>query len=169
MHHESLRHDINPAANRMHAVRVDGNDLLAVHQATTAARRLSLEQSCPVLIEAMTYRVGHHSTSDDSTRYRSISEIRHWQSSYDPVQRFRVFLEARGWWDEQQEQLLRDRERLGVLTAIEKAEGKLLPPLSELFADVYHSKPPHLVQQERDLHEHLSKYPEHYSTDRGVH
>lgn len=52
----------------MHAIRVDGNDLLAVYNATKAAREICLKEQRPVLIEAMTYRIGHHSTSDDSTR-----------------------------------------------------------------------------------------------------
>lgn len=49
---------------------MDGNDLLAVYNATAAARKMALEENKPVLIEAMTYRLGHHSTSDDSTAYR---------------------------------------------------------------------------------------------------
>lgn len=52
----------------MHGIRVDGNDLLAVHNATKSAREICLKEHRPVLIEAMTYRIGHHSTSDDSTR-----------------------------------------------------------------------------------------------------
>lgn len=89
----------------MHAVRVDGNDLLAVRNAVREARALALEKSCPVLIEAMTYRVGHHSTSDDSTRYRSLTEIKHWQSEYCPVKRFRMYMEDLGWWTAEQEQV----------------------------------------------------------------
>ena len=54
----------------MRCLRVDGNDLFAVHRAVSEARALALENSCPVLIELMTYRVGHHSTSDDSSAYR---------------------------------------------------------------------------------------------------
>jgi 2-oxoisovalerate dehydrogenase E1 component alpha subunit len=53
----------------MHAIRVDGNDALAVFAATQEARAIALRDSRPVLIEAMTYRVGHHSTSDDWSRY----------------------------------------------------------------------------------------------------
>lgn len=53
----------------MASVRVDGNDALAVFHATKVARELALEESRPVLVEAMTYREGHHSTSDDSTRH----------------------------------------------------------------------------------------------------
>jgi len=54
-------------------LRVDGNDLFAVYNATLAARNLALDNK-PVMIEAMTYRLGHHSTSDDSTAYRCEAE-----------------------------------------------------------------------------------------------
>jgi 2-oxoisovalerate dehydrogenase E1 component alpha subunit len=59
-------------------IRVDGNDLLAVHDATALARERALKDNTPVVIEAMTYRGGHHSTSDDSTRYRGAEEIQYW-------------------------------------------------------------------------------------------
>lgn len=62
----------------MATIRVDGNDLLAVHDATAAARKLAVTNNEPVLIEAMTYRGGHHSTSDDSSRYRKQDEINYW-------------------------------------------------------------------------------------------
>jgi 2-oxoisovalerate dehydrogenase E1 component alpha subunit len=77
----------------MHCIRVDGNDLFAVKVATEAARKLAIEKSKPVLIEAMSYRRGHHSTSDDSTRYRSVSEIKSWHENNDPLKRFRSFIE----------------------------------------------------------------------------
>jgi 2-oxoisovalerate dehydrogenase E1 component alpha subunit len=57
----------------MATIRVDGNDLLAVYEVTKRAREYAIENSAPVLIEYMTYRQGHHSTSDDSTQYREIS------------------------------------------------------------------------------------------------
>lgn len=95
----------------MHGIRVDGNDVFAVKMATEQARKLALEKNCPVLIEAMTYRRGHHSTSDDSTRYRSISEIKHWHDNFDPVSRLRLFMESKGWWNAEAEQNMRDRER----------------------------------------------------------
>ena len=60
----------------MPCIRIDGNDTLAVVEATREARRMIMEEGTPVLIEAMTYRVGHHSTSDDSTRYRGTDEIK---------------------------------------------------------------------------------------------
>lgn len=137
------------AAYGMHGIRVDGNDIFAVQEATKAARKLALEQNRPVLIEAMTYRRGHHSTSDDSTRYRSIAEIKHWQETSDPMVRVRYFMEDRGWWNEEMEQLMRDSERLEVLRALEKAEKRSKPPMEDLFNDVYRDKPAHLMKQEQ--------------------
>ncbi len=146
----------------MHVIRVDGNDLLAVRKVVQEARKLALEKSVPVLIEAMSYRQGHHSTSDDSTRYRSPAEIKHWHDNYDPVTRFRLYMESKGWWTNEQEVALRDKERLSVLQAMEKAEKKPKPPLEKMFDDVYETKPEHILRQERELLEHIEKYPEHY-------
>lgn len=73
-------------------IRVDGNDLFAVYNATRAAREIAVKESRPVLIEAMTYRLGHHSTSDDSTAYRSIDEMNSWEKEDNPVLRFRQYL-----------------------------------------------------------------------------
>lgn len=147
----------------MHAIRVDGNDLFAVKAATEAARKLALEKSCPVLIEAMSYRQGHHSTSDDSTRYRSPAEIKMWQEEQDPVDRFRKYMESKGWWNAEQEAALRDKERADVMHAMETAEQKAKPALPLMFVDVYNEKPHHIIKQEKELLEHISKYPEQYS------
>lgn len=147
----------------MHSIRVDGNDVFAVYEATKEAKRICLEQGRPVLIEAMTYRRGHHSTSDDSTRYRSVEEIKHWQEKDDPMTRFRLYLESQGWWNAELEQQLREEARAEVLQALEVADNKEKPPVTELFTDVYDSKPAHLQRQEAELHEHLAKYGEVYA------
>jgi 2-oxoisovalerate dehydrogenase E1 component alpha subunit len=55
--------------------------------ATLEARKICVEKEEPVLIEAMTYRGGHHSTSDDSTRYRSIDEVNYWLNQRSPITR----------------------------------------------------------------------------------
>ena len=88
-------------------IRVDGNDVLAVRRATSEARKLCADSKAPVLVEAMSYRAGHHSTSDDSTRYRSTDEIKMWMTDRCPVKRFRKHLEKRGWWDDMREENLR--------------------------------------------------------------
>jgi 2-oxoisovalerate dehydrogenase E1 component alpha subunit len=59
-------------------IRVDGNDALATLSAVREARRRAVEGKKGVLVEAMTYRVGHHSTSDDSSKYRPVEEVKEW-------------------------------------------------------------------------------------------
>lgn len=148
----------------MHAIRVDGNDIFAVKMATEAARKLALEKNCPVLIEAMTYRRGHHSTSDDSTKYRTQDEINSWQEKYDPVKRFRMYLENQGWWSDEEEKKLRETERAGVMLALETAEKKPKPNVTNLFSDVYKEKTANLIRQEEELLAHVAKYPDHYKS-----
>ena len=75
-------------------IRVDGNDVWAVYEATKRARELILEGGRPVMVEAMSYRQGHHSTSDDSTRYREISEIKRWRDEKCPINRMKSFLQV---------------------------------------------------------------------------
>ena len=57
----------------------------------------------PVLIEAMTYRIGHHSTSDDSSAYRSVDEVRYWDQKDHPITRYANYLLKRGLWSEEKE------------------------------------------------------------------
>ena len=140
------------------SIRVDGGDALAVYSATRAARDLILERRGPVLLEAMSYRVGHHSTSDDSSRYRTADEMKAWQAR-DPVVRFQMFLEAQGWWDEELEVKLRKEARAEVIEALDFAEEQDKPALDEMFRDVYHEMPPLLREQERAVLAHVERHP----------
>ncbi|EWM25336.1 2-oxoisovalerate dehydrogenase alpha mitochondrial expressed [Nannochloropsis gaditana] len=151
----------------MHALRVDGNDVLAVYHACQAAREVCVREGKPVLVEAITYRVGHHSTSDDSTRYRSLSEIKQWHGQEDPLRRFRAWMEGKGWWSDEDEVQLRDEERMAVLRALERAEVKPKPGMEALFEDVYREKPWHLREQEAGLRDHVEKYPDVYKEGTG--
>jgi 2-oxoisovalerate dehydrogenase E1 component alpha subunit len=144
-------------------IRVDGNDVFAVLDATRRARKYAIETQQPVLIEAMTYRQGHHSTSDDSTRYRPLEEIMKWKDTRDAVSRMRSFMMARGWWDAAQEEEIRDGEKAHVLKSLLKSEQKDNCPMVDLFTDVYQNMPEHLDAQHEELKEHLSKYPNEYS------
>ena len=155
----------------MHGIRVDGNDAFAVYLATRAARQLALEKGAPVLVEAMSYRRGHHSTSDDSTRYRSMAEIKHWQDHLDPVFRLRTYIssEERGWWSADEEQALRDRERVEVLQSLERAEKKRKPALDEMFNDVYADMPAHLAKQRQQLLDHMARHPGAYDDAHSGH
>lgn len=148
----------------MAAIRVDGNDVFAVHAAVREARRYALEHSAPVLIEAMTYRLGHHSTSDDSTRYRPIDEVMGVASRFDPIQRLGRFLKQQGWLTDEEEASMRDEEKVAVLEAIQGAERRPPPPLDALFEDVYRDMPSHLAEQQARLRQHIAKYTKHYSS-----
>lgn len=147
------------------AIRVDGNDIMAVQEATKQARELAIHDNRPVLIEAMTYRGGHHSTSDDSLSYRTMSEILYWQENFDPVARLRSHLESKGLWSEEEELHMKDRQRMAVIKAMETAEGRQKPPLAEMFTDVYAEKTEGLRAQEEALQEHIASNAEHYKSD----
>ena len=150
----------------MASVRVDGNDVLAVQHAVSEARKYAHGQSKPVLVELMTYRVGHHSTSDDSTAYRSIDEIEDWKKSNNPIRRFNIFLKDRNLWSDKEEQDLRETTRTDVLKAMMVAEEREKPePLDNLFADVYDDLPLNLQNQQQELLDQMRKYPKHYTTE----
>lgn len=144
-------------------VRVDGNDILAVREVTKRARQLALQDGGrPVLIEAMSYRVSHHSTSDDSFAYRAKVEVEDWKRRDNPITRLRKWMENKGIWDENKEKELRSETRKDILTAYRKAEKEKKPPLSSLMSDVY-AEP---TEEQREQMEHLKriihKYPNEY-------
>ena len=150
------------------SIRVDGNDIFAVYNATKAAKRLAVAENTPVLIEAMTYRIGHHSTSDDSTQYRSREERERWAKESDPIVRLSNFISLSGVFDSAQNDYssivreIENEERQTVLNAIAKSENKKKPSISTMFTDVYDEKPQHLQQQEEFMINHISKYPDRY-------
>jgi 2-oxoisovalerate dehydrogenase E1 component subunit alpha len=79
----------------MPGVRVDGNDVLAVYEVTRRARDRAIAGEGPTLIEAMTYRIGAHSTADDDGRYRAREDVESWRS-LDPIARYRTWVLATG-------------------------------------------------------------------------
>jgi 2-oxoisovalerate dehydrogenase E1 component alpha subunit len=141
----------------MASIRIDGNDLLAVHAATSAARAYAIDQMSPVLIEAMTYRLGHHSTSDDSSRYRPQQEVNIAKDS-DPLTRFHAFLKSYNLVSDQDLSNTMDEERISVIKAMEKAEHRPPPDIDTMFNDVYHMKPVHLQLQEKALRDHRARH-----------
>lgn len=146
----------------MAAVRVDGNDAFAVHAVVREAKRYSLEHNAPVLIEAMTYRQGHHSTSDDSTRYRSHAEIQSFADRMDPLQRMNHFLIRHNYITDEDIATMKDQERIAVLEAIQKAEHRPKPSMESMFEDVYKEMPGHLEEQLKQLQDHVANHPEKY-------
>ncbi len=128
-------------AYRMPARRVDGNDLLAVYEVTAEAVGRARSGGGPTFIEALTYRMGAHSTSDDPSRYRDESVTEAWKAR-DPILRLRRFLLAEGHLDEAAAEAMAERlgrEVRAVLAAVEAADPH--PPLESLFDDVYAERP----------------------------
>src|SRR4051794_26951609 len=80
-------------------VRVDGNDVLACYAVTQAALQRAREGSGPTMVEAYTYRMGAHTTTDDPTRYRMSDELEHWKLK-DPIARVKVYLTRNGLADQ---------------------------------------------------------------------
>ncbi|KAI3739006.1 hypothetical protein L2E82_29343 [Cichorium intybus] len=147
------------------SIRVDGNDALAVYSAVHQARKMAIQEQTPVLIEAMTYRTGHHSTSDDSTKYRSIDEIEWWRDDQNPVKRFRKFIENKGWWSDETESEHRSNIRKQVSQAIQVAERIEKPPIADMFSDVYDVPPKNLVEQEAFVRKIIKKHANDYPSD----
>ncbi|MBA2777498.1 thiamine pyrophosphate-dependent dehydrogenase E1 component subunit alpha [Billgrantia kenyensis] len=146
---------------RMHVIRVDGNDVLAVYQATQEARRMAVEQNQPVLIEAMTYRLAAHSSSDDPSGYRSRKEEEAWREK-DPLLRMQRWLYDLGWWSEEEEKSWQESLRREVLETMKRAEKRPPPPLESLVTDVYADVTPALQRQLDALKTHIRKHPDAY-------
>ena len=129
-------------------VRVDGNDLLAVIAVTREAVERARRGEGPTLIEAVTFRMGGHSSSDDPTRYREAEQVAEWERR-DPLVRIRAWLRANGHLaaDEEERWTQELNEEIGA--AVKEAESLPPPPIETLFADVYKEMPRHLAEQMR--------------------
>ena len=131
-------------------VRVDGNDVLAVTKVTRDALAKARAGGGPTLIEAVTYRMGPHSTSDDPTRYRSEEEIAEW-AKRDPVRRFTGHLRQVGILDEKTATVFAEEAREEVARVVKECESAPPVPPESLVEDVYAEMPWHLVEQRKLL------------------
>lgn len=130
--------------------RVDGNDFFALYETVQKARNLCLEDKGPILIEAMTYRVGAHSTSDDPSLYRKEEEVEAWKPKC-PIRRLRLYLEKKGLWNEAEEKKLIDQCLKEISEGIEIAKKTSKPPLKSLIENVYFEIPYKLTRQYEEL------------------
>ena len=115
-------------------LRVDGNDALAVYAVTREARELAGEG--PTLIEAVTYRTGFHTSSDNPDLYRTQEEVAAWEA-WDPLKRLRAYLEGKGYWTEADETKLWARSDEEIQTAIAEAEAMPMPEPETMFDDTF--------------------------------
>jgi 2-oxoisovalerate dehydrogenase E1 component alpha subunit len=134
------------------ALRVDGNDYLAVHAVAKWAAERARKNLGPTLVEYVTYRVGAHSTSDDPSAYRPKEESEAWPLG-DPVIRLKNHLIGKGVWSEERHKQAEAEVMDGVIAAQKEAEshgtlhsgGK--PSVRDMFEGVYETMPPHLRRQ----------------------
>lgn len=129
------------------AVRVDGNDALAVWQAVRKGVRRASGGGGPTFIELMTYRLGGHSTSDDPRIYRTKEEVESWRKA-DPIERLRKHIDRRDAWNDDLDDDWRAVCDAEVKECVRRAEEKPSPDLREMFTDVYAQQPWHLREQE---------------------
>lgn len=146
----------------MCTIRVDGNDILAVYNATKAAREIAVRESRPVLIEAMTYRLGHHSTSDDSTAYRSIDEMDSWEKKDNPVNRFRHYLVNQEWWNMEKDEKMNNECHKEIMDSFNAAEIQNKAKPTEMFEEVFDRPTQNLERQRAEMIKHLKIYKNEY-------
>ncbi len=128
-------------------IRVDGNDVIAVHAVTEWALEHAREGRGPVLIEAHTYRVGAHTTADDPTKYRESAEEAEWRGK-DPLDRLEKYLRAEGLADDAFfEQVKQDGNELAAHVR-STAVALQAPDIHDAFAGVY-AEPHPLVAEEQ--------------------
>lgn len=139
----------------MPAIRVDGNDVLAVLLAVQQARVLALREQTPVLIEAMTYRVAAHSSSDDPSGYRLAEEAEAWKS-LSGIARFKTWLIQQQWITTSQCDALYETYKADILAQVKQAEHIAKPALRTLIEDVYAKPTAQLEQQFSKLKQVIS-------------
>src|SRR5690606_39206169 len=126
---------VKARAYGMPGVRVDGNDLLAVHKVLTDAAERARRGEGPTFVEALTYRIGAHSTSDDPSRYRADAEVEAWKKK-DPVDRLARHLRKLGAIDDATDAALEEELTREIADVVKEVEALPLPARTTLFDDV---------------------------------
>jgi pyruvate dehydrogenase E1 component alpha subunit/2-oxoisovalerate dehydrogenase E1 component alpha subunit len=132
------------------SVRVDGNDVLALYAAICGAVARARAGGGPTFIEALTYRIGAHSTSDDPRLYRSQDEVEIWMKR-DPLLRLRRHLLTLGLTDDAADAALEEELNAEIAAAIRDVEALGPPARETIFDDVYAELPWHLREQREEL------------------
>ena len=129
-------------------VRVDGNDVLAVLAVTRSALAAAREGGGPTLIEAYTYRMGAHTTSDDPSRYRIASEVEQWKLK-DPIERVKALLTRSGWAGQDFFDMVQRESDELVRSVRERLLAMPDPEPASMFDHVY-AEPHPLLDEERE-------------------
>jgi len=125
---------------------VDGNDLFAMYNASKAAVERARNGEGPTLIEAFTYRLGAHTTSDDPTKYREDKEVEEWKKK-DPILRLELFLKNKGLIDDKWVENTKAELEKDVTATFEEIEGKSDTEIDDIFKFTYEKMTPQLEEQ----------------------
>jgi pyruvate dehydrogenase E1 component alpha subunit len=134
----------------MKGVQVDGNDALAVYMVTREALERARNGEGPTLIESMTFRMGDHTTSDDSAKYRDPKMVEEW-SKKDPVARIQKHFEQLGTWTEEYGQWVQSESDKEVNEAVEAGLTVEGPPPESMFDFIWDVIPDDLQAQKEQL------------------
>ena len=143
---------VKSTAYGMEGVQVDGNDILGVYEITRQAAHKARSGKGPTLIEAITYRMGAHTTSDDPRAYRDENDVVKWEKK-DPIRRFKSYLIREKLWDKEKDELLEEEIKDEIHTAVTQAEQIDLPHIRTMFEDVLDQIPWHLEDQLNETQE----------------
>jgi len=150
---KSINIAIKSYAYGIPGIKVDGNDFFAMFAAYKQAHEYCKAGNGPVLIEALTYRKGAHTTSDDPTKYRSKEEEQEWEKA-DPLLKMKYFIDKKGIWKENEKQLL-EKYKDEVEQQFSEAENFLPYKLDDVFDNMYVDKPDDLKKQKADYEKFL--------------
>jgi pyruvate dehydrogenase E1 component alpha subunit len=120
----------------MDVVQCDGNDIFAVVKVMKDAIKRARENKRPTFIEALTYRLGDHTTADDARRYRDAAELESWKGR-DPIVRLGRYLRKKKLWDDAKEAALQERAKEEVTAIVKRAETIAAPDKADFFNHMY--------------------------------
>jgi len=143
----SINMAIKSKAYGIKGIKVDGNDIFAMLTAFRYAHEYARKESLAVLIEAVTYRKGAHTTSDDPTKYRTTEEEKKWDLK-DPLRRMKLFLEKKKLWSDAQEEKLVDEYNKEIDRQFMETEQTVTYPLEDAFKYTYAEMPQELRDQQ---------------------
>jgi len=134
----------------MDSIQVDGNDLFAMVKVVKDAVANARDNNRPTFIEAVTYRLGDHTTADDARRYRDADELEMWEKR-DPMIRLRNYLEQRDLWSQEQEEEQLALAAIEISAVVKRAEEIDAPSTTDFFDSMYTELPQQLVTQRQTM------------------
>lgn len=151
----------------MPGIRCDGNDVFAVNKVMKDAVKRARAGEGPSFIEAVTYRLGDHTTADDARRYRDPAEVEKWISR-DPLIRTRNYLVKKKAWSDAKQKALDEKAKELVAQVVKNAEGIEKPAIEDIFDYTFADLPAEIVRQRETMKTHgLGQFPEQETLSRA--